>query len=136
VAVCNEYSISDGEEFSDAFQRLKLGPVVGSETWGGEVGSGAGYPLADGGSIYIPNYGEWVPEGQWVIEGTGVKPDIVVDEDPAALMAGRDPQLDRAIEYLITKLKSEPVSRPVPPPFPNKALRASSGSKSGTVGGP
>ena len=136
VAVCNEYSISDGEEFSDAFQRLKLGPVVGSETWGGEVGSGAGYPLADGGSIYVPNYGEWVPEGQWVIEGTGVKPDIVVDEDPAALMAGRDPQLDRAIEYLITKLKSEPVSRPVPPPFPNKALRASSGSKSGTVGGP
>ena len=136
VALCNEYSASDGEEFSDAFQRLKLGPVVGSQTWGGEVGSGGGYPLLDGGSIYVPNYGEWVPEGQWVIEGTGVKPDMVVDDDPAALMAGRDPQLDRAIEYLKTKLKSEPVQRPVPPPFPNKALRAGSGSKASSVGGP
>jgi tricorn protease len=136
VAMCNEYSASDGEEFSDAFQRLKLGPVIGSETWGGEVGSGGGYPLADGGSIYVPNYGEWVPEGKWVIEGTGVKPDIAVDDDPAALMAGRDPQLDRAIAYLTDKLKSEPVIRPVPPPFPNKALRAGSGSKGSSVGGP
>jgi len=136
VAMCNEYSASDGEEFSDAFQRLKLGPVVGSQTWGGEVGSGGGYPLLDGGSIYVPNYGEWVPEGKWVIEGTGVKPDMVVDEDPGALMAGRDPQLDKAIEYLTQKLKSDPVVRPVPPPFPNKALRAGSGSKASSVGGP
>jgi tricorn protease len=133
VALCNEYSISDGEEFSDAFQRLGLGPVIGSTTWGGEVGSGSGYPLADGGTIYIPNYGEWVPDGHWVIEGTGVKPDIMVEDDPAALMAGKDPQLDRAIQVLKEKIQAQPVPRPVPPPFPNKALGAGSGGPGSSV---
>jgi tricorn protease len=120
AALCNENSGSDAEEFCDAFQRLKLGPVFGARTWGGEVGSGDGYRLLDGGLVYIPNYGEWVPSGQWVIEGTGVVPDQVVEDDPAALMAGRDPQLDRAIAYLKEQLKREPVNRPVPPPFPVK----------------
>jgi tricorn protease len=123
VALCNETSGSDAEEFSDAFQRLKLGPVYGVPTWGGEVGSGDGYPLLDGGLVYVPNYGEWVPDGHWVIEGTGVAPDEVVEDDPALLMAGRDPQLDRAIRYLKEKLASEPVRHPQPPPFPDKALR-------------
>ena len=130
VALCNQNSGSDAEEFCDAFQRLKLGPVVGVPSWGGEVGSGDGYALADGGAIFIPNYGEWVPEGKWVIEGTGVQPDLVVEDDPAAIMAGRDPQLDRAIDYLKEKLRSEPIARPNPPAFPvkNAASRRSSGS--------
>jgi tricorn protease len=120
VTLCNEGSGSDAEEFSDAFQRLKLGPVIGVPTWGGEVGSGGGYRLLDGGSLYIPSYGEWVADGKWVIEGTGVTPDVVVPDDPAELMAGRDPQLDRALAYLKDKLAKEPVVRPVPPPFPVK----------------
>lgn len=124
VALCNENSGSDAEEFCDAFQRLKLGPVIGVNTWGGEVGSGNGYAMIDGGQVYIPNYGEWVPDGKWVIEGTGALPDIVVEDDPTEVMAGRDPQLDRAIEYLKQKLRTEPVVRPSPPPFPNKALNA------------
>ena len=123
VALCNESSGSDAEEFSDAFQRLKLGPVYGARTWGGEVGSGDGYPLLDGGLVYVPNYGEWVADGHWVIEGTGVTPDEIVEDDPAALMAGRDPQLDRAIRYLKEKIASEPVQHPQPPPFPNKSQR-------------
>ena len=127
VALCNDQSYSDAEEFCDAFQRLKLGPVIGMPSWGGEVGSGGGYRLIDGGTVYIPNYGEWVPEGKWVIEGTGVVPDMVVEEDPAALMAGRDPQLDRAIDYLKRRLTAEPVVRPVPPAFPNKADHGSDG---------
>ena len=121
AALCNQFSGSDAEEFSDAFQRLKLGPVIGVPTWGGEVGSGDGYALLDGGAVYIPNYGEWVPEGKWVIEGSGVQPDLVVEDDPAAIAAGRDPQLDRAIEYLKAQLKTDPVAHPAPPPFPNKA---------------
>ncbi len=120
ATLCNENSGSDAEEFSDAFQRLKMGPVIGVPTWGGEVGSGGGYPLMDGGALYIPNYGEWVADGHWVIEGTGVKPDMMVPDDPAAVLAGRDPQLDRAIEYLKAKLKSDPVVMPTPPPFPVK----------------
>jgi tricorn protease len=120
VSLCNENSGSDAEEFCDAFQRLKLGPVYGVRTWGGEVGSGAGYSLLDGGLVYIPNYGEWVPGGQWVIEGKGVEPDEVVPDDPTAVMQGRDPQLDRAIEYLKAELHGKSLERPQPPPFPNK----------------
>ena len=127
VALVNDQSYSDAEEFCDAFQRLKLGPVVGVRSWGGEVGSGNGYAMLDGGTVYIPNYGEWVPEGKWVIEGTGATPDLEVEEDPAALMAGRDPQLDKAIEYLKQKLTAEPVVHPTPPPFPNKARGGSDG---------
>ena len=123
VALCNEHSGSNAEEFSDAFQRLKIGPVIGTRTWGGEVGSGGGYPLIDGGKLYIPNYGEWSPDGKWIIEGTGVQPDITVEQDPADVLAGRDPQLDRAIAYLKEKIAKDPVKMPTPPPFPVKALR-------------
>jgi tricorn protease len=125
AALVNDQSYSDAEEFCDAFQRLKMGPVIGVRSWGGEVGSGGGYPLVDGGKVFIPNYGEWSPDGKWLIEGAGVIPDMVVEDDPAALMAGRDPQLDRAIEYLKQKLIAEPVARPGPPPFPVKANRGS-----------
>ena len=102
--------------------REDLGPVIGVTTGGAEVGSGEGWPMVDGGSVYIPNYAEWVPQVGWVIEGTGVKPDITVEDDPAAVLAGRDLQLDRAIQYLREKAKAEPVSRPQPPVFPNKAV--------------
>jgi tricorn protease len=125
AALVNDQSYSDAEEFCDSFQRLKMGPVIGVRSWGGEVGSGGGYPLLDGGAVYIPNYGEWSPDGKWLIEGTGVIPDMVVEDDPAGVMAGRDPQLDRAIEYLKQKLLAEPVARPTPPPFPVKANRGS-----------
>ncbi|MCC7144358.1 MAG: PD40 domain-containing protein [Candidatus Eisenbacteria bacterium] len=121
VALVNDASGSNAEEFCDGFQRLGLGPVIGSRSWGGEVGSGGGYPLVDGGALFIPNYGAWVPEGKWIIEGKGVQPDIVVEEDPAALLAGRDPQLDRAIAYLKQRMAEAPVTRPLPPPYPNKA---------------
>ena len=125
VALCNENSGSNAEEFCDAFQRLKLGPVIGVRTWGGEVGSGGGYPLIDGGRLSIPNYGEWAPDGKgtWLIEGTGAKPDIEVANDPASLLAGRDPQLDRAIATLKADIAKHPVPRPSPPAFPDKAYR-------------
>lgn len=122
VALCNENSFSNGEEFPDAFQREKLGPVIGVRTWGGEVGSGGGYPLIDGGKLYIPNYAEWA-DGKWIIEGPGFQPDITVEQNPVAVLDGRDPQLDRAIEYLKEQIARKPVPRPTPPPFPVKAWK-------------
>jgi tricorn protease len=116
VAMCDDQSYSNAEEFCDAFQRMKLGPVVGSRSWGGEVGSGNGYPLLDGGLIFIPNYGAWSPADGWIIEGRGVVPDIEVEQDPASLLAGRDPQLDRAIAYIREQIAKKPVEHPVPPP--------------------
>ncbi len=122
AALCDEKSGSDAEWFSDMFQRLKLGPVFGKRTWGGLVGSGGGYPLLDGGSLFIPNYGAWM-DGKWVVEGPGFKPNEEIEQDPAAVLAGGDPQLDRAIAYLKAKLAKEPITKPQPPPFPVKVRR-------------
>lgn len=118
----NERSYSNGEELPDAFQREHVGPVIGVRSWGGEVGSGGGYGLIDGGTIYIPNYGEWA-NGAWTIEGHGVQPDITVEQDPYLVLAGRDPQLDRAISYLKDQIARKPVPKPTPPPYPVKAWR-------------
>lgn len=116
VAICNEQNFSDGELFIETWKAMKIGPVVGKRTGGGEVGSGGGYSLVDGGSLYIPNYGAF-GDGKWIIEGVGATPDIEVDQDPAAVMAGKDPQLDRAIAILKEQLAKNPVRRPVRPPF-------------------
>lgn len=116
VALCNENAFSDGELVIEDWKRMNLGPVVGKRTGGGEVGSGNGYALVDGGSIYIPNYGAF-GDGKWVIEGYGATPTVEVDQDPAAVMAGRDPQLDRAIAILKAEVAKQPVKRPLRPPF-------------------
>ncbi|MCA9756582.1 MAG: PDZ domain-containing protein [Candidatus Eisenbacteria bacterium] len=121
VALCNDQSGSNAEEFSDAFQRLGIGPLIGTRSWGGEVGSGGGYTLVDGGWIFPPNYAAWVPEGEWIIEGIGVRPDVEVEDDPSAYMQGRDPQLDAAIDYLKKRIAESPVPRPTPPPYPDKS---------------
>jgi tricorn protease len=125
AALTNEFAFSDGEYFSEFFKRLKIGPLIGHRTGGGEVGSGGGYRLVDGGTVYIPNYGAFVP-GEWVIEGRGAVPDIEVDQDPAAVMAGKDPQLDKAISVMLDEIKKEPVKLPVHPPYPVK-LKGSRG---------
>ena len=116
VALCNEQNFSDGELVIEDWKRMKIGPVVGKRTGGGEVGSGGGYALVDGGSIYVPNYGAF-GEDKWAIEGYGATPDVEVEQDPAAVIAGRDPQLDRAIALLKAQIAKQPVKRPVRPPF-------------------
>ncbi|HEV2473554.1 MAG TPA: S41 family peptidase, partial [Chthonomonadales bacterium] len=118
AALCNENSMSNAEEFADGFERLKIGPVIGVRTWGGEVGSGDGYPLIDGGEIYIPNYGAWTDSDKWIIEGRGVKPDIKVENDPASRLAGKDLQLDAAIAVIKKELARHPILPESAPPFP------------------
>lgn len=119
VGITNEWAFSDGELFSEYFKRLHIGPLVGHRTGGGEIGSGNGYTLADGGSIYVPNYGAWSPDGHWLIEGRGAEPDVVVDQDPNLVMQGKDPQLDAAIKIILDELKAHPFKIPTPPVFPN-----------------
>jgi tricorn protease len=120
IALCNEENFSDGELVIEDWKRMKLGPVVGKRTGGGEVGSGGGYSLIDHGLIYVPNYGAFA-DGKWIIEGAGAMPDIEVDQDPGAVIAGKDPQLDKAIEVLRSKIAKEPIKKPATPPFPIKA---------------
>ncbi len=114
----NEFNYSDGEEFPYYFRAMKLGPVIGRRTRGGEVGSDPAWPLVDGGTINVPNYGMFSPQEGWVIEGHGVDPDIEVLSDPNAWARGKDPQLDKAIEYLMDQIAKNPFKRPTFPPDP------------------
>jgi tricorn protease len=118
VCLENEFNYSCGEEFPYYFKAMKIGPVIGRRTRGGEVGSDPAWPLADGGTVNVPNYGMFTPKDGWIIEGHGVDPDIEVQNDPNEWAKGRDPQLDRAIQYLLDELKKNPVKRPTFPPDP------------------
>ncbi len=120
AVLTNEWAFSDGEYFAEMVKEMHVGPLIGTRTGGGEVGSGSGYELVDGGQVWIPNYGAFIPSGKWIVEGTGVTPDIVVEQDPVLLMQGKDPQLDKAIQVLMDMLKAHPYVRPTPPPFPVK----------------
>ncbi len=93
------------------FRRFGLGPLVGQRTWGGLVGT-LGYPtLMDGGTITAPNLAIWTAQDGWVVENEGVPPDIEVEQTPKDVIAGRDPQLERAIVVAMDELKKNPPAR-------------------------
>jgi tricorn protease len=120
AVVQNEFNVSCGEEFPHRFRDLKRGPIIGRRTYGGEVGSAPGWPLADGGVVSVPNYGMFDTNGNWVIEGPGVEPDIDVESDPNAFAQGKDPQLDRSVAWLLDELKRRPTVFPKQPADPAK----------------
>lgn len=116
--LANEWSFSDADFFSEWFKRLQVGPLIGHRTAGGTVGP-AGYRLVDGSGIGIPNYGAWTGN-EWIVEGRGAVPDVEIDQDPTALLAGRDPQLEKAVEILLARIKAHPLPKLVPPAYPVK----------------
>jgi len=120
VGLLNEDSASDGDIFPAAFQALKLGPLIGKRSWGGVVGITGLGELIDGGTVYVPQFATASAEGQWVIEGKGVSPDIEVDNPPEALLSGKDPQLDRAIQEVLQRLETQPGTLPPRPADPVK----------------
>ncbi|MHC5542840.1 S41 family peptidase, partial [Singulisphaera rosea] len=99
------------------FRKFHLGKLVGRRTWGGLVGM-LGFPdLLDGGSVTAPDLAIFTEDG-WVVENEGVPPDIEVEQWPADVAAGKDPQLDKAIEVILDELKAAPkgiLPRPVDP---------------------
>lgn len=124
IVLCNEHTASDGEAFSEGFRRLGLGKLLGTRTWGGEIWLSASNFLVDRGIATAAELGVYGPEGEWLIEGPGVTPDIVVDNLPHATFEGQDAQLDAAIKYLLDNLKQHPVTVPEVPPYktdPNPA---------------
>jgi tricorn protease len=122
VVLCDQATASDGEAFSEGFRRLKLGRIIGTRTWGGEVWLSSNNFEADGGIATAGEIGVFGPEGKWLIEGHGVDPDIVVDNLPHATYQGADAQLKAAIDLLQDEINKDP--RPVPkaPPYPQKAF--------------
>ncbi|MEZ4730630.1 MAG: S41 family peptidase [Caldilineaceae bacterium] len=123
VVLCNEFTASDGETFCEGFRRLGLGKIIGTRTWGGGIWLSYGNLLVDRGYAAAPQIGMYTAEGQWLIEGHGVDPDIVVDNLPHATFLGQDAQLDAAIEHLQTLIRERPIDVPPPPPYPEKVFR-------------
>jgi tricorn protease len=122
VALLDENSASDGDIFPYMFRKAGLGPLIGKRSWGGVVGIQSRGPLIDGGTIFVPGSGLTDENGNWIIEGYGVDPDIEVDNDPKSEIEGRDPQLERGIAEVMARLKT-PVKLPPKPPGPVKTLR-------------
>ena len=120
VVLCDELTASDGEAFSEGFRRLGLGKVIGTRTWGGEIWLSQSNILVDRGIASAAETGVYGPEGEWLIEGHGVDPDIVVDNLPRATFQGKDVQLEAAVKYLQEKIKIEPVEVPKHPAYPDK----------------
>jgi len=122
VVLCDQWTASDGEAFTEGIKELKIGTVIGKRTWGGEIWLSMDNGLVDRGIASAAENGVFGTHGSWLIEGHGVDPDIVVDNLPHATFEGHDAQLETAIDYLQKKIKAEPVN-PVPPPkYPNKAF--------------
>ncbi|RPJ69650.1 MAG: protease, partial [Acidobacteria bacterium] len=119
VLLADEFSASDGDLVTWRFKTHKIGPVIGKRTWGGVVGIAGTLPLLDGGFLNKPEFSRYDVAGKsWVIEGVGVEPDIVVDNDPAKEYAGEDQQLDRAISEILGLLKKQPGTLKPMPPYP------------------
>jgi tricorn protease len=117
--IINEMSGSGGDALPWMFRQDKVGPLVGTRTWGGLVGIWNYPPLMDGGGVTAPRGAIYGLHGEWEVENRGIAPDIEVENDPASVAAGHDRQLEKAVEVTLEALKKNPVVIPDHPPYPN-----------------
>jgi tricorn protease len=123
VMLINGWSGSGGDAFPFYFKESGLGPLVGTRTWGGLIGISGAPSIMDGGQLTVPTFRMYDVRGEWFPEGHGVEPDIPVDEDPAQLARGVDPQLDRAIAEVLRLIKEKPPTPPARPRYENRTPR-------------
>ncbi|MFC1724528.1 PDZ domain-containing protein [candidate division KSB1 bacterium] len=117
VMLIDETAGSGGDLLPWMFRKFNLGKLIGKKTWGGLVGT-LGFPtLMDGGYVTAPNIAIWAEDG-WVVENVGVPPDIEVEQTPADVIAGHDPQLEKAIDVIMEELKNNPPKKLKRPPYP------------------
>ncbi len=123
VMLINQMSGSGGDALPWLFRKAKLGLLVGNKTWGGLVGIG-GYPaLIDGGSVTAPRWGLYGTDGAWEVENVGIAPDVEVEEDPALVRQGKEPQLDRAVQLALEALARNPPVKLKRPAYPDYGPR-------------
>jgi tricorn protease len=115
--ITNKQAGSGGDELPYIFQHRKMGKVIGTRSWGGLVGVSMFISLMDGGGISAPDYRIYNPEGKWIIENYGVKPDIEVENTPAEMLRGYDAQLETTIKHLLEKIKKDPKKHKKHAPF-------------------
>lgn len=122
VMLLDNYSASDGDLFPYQFKTLNMGTLIGMRSWGGVVGIRGSLPFIDGGDLRKPEFSSYARDGsKFVIEGYGVEPDIVIDNDPAREYEGIDDQLNKAIEVILEQLKDWPEELPGTPDYPDKS---------------
>ncbi len=120
AVLIDENAGSDGDIFPWMFRTAKLGPVIGQRTWGGVVGITSHGQVIDGGDVNVPEFAYATAEGQWAVEGHGVDPDIVVENDAKSIIDGRDPQLERGVAELMKTLETSNPKLPEHAPYPVK----------------
>ncbi|HEX6974779.1 MAG TPA: S41 family peptidase [Vicinamibacterales bacterium] len=118
AVLTNEYNGSDGEAFIEHIKARKLATVIGVPSWGGLVGILNGQTTIDNGTIQQSNNSFYNDKQQWLIENHGGDPDILVENDPASASAGKDAQLEKAIEVLLKQIKEQPFTFPAVPKYP------------------
>ncbi len=118
VMIINEIAGSGGDAMPNYFRRAGVGKLIGKRTWGGLVGRAGAPALMDGGFVTAPSSAVWSPTGEWDAENVGIAPDIEVEHDPELVRKGRDPQLEKAIELVMTELEKNPVPKPKRPAYP------------------
>jgi tricorn protease len=127
VMIINEMAGSGGDLMPYMFKRRKIGPLVGKRTWGGLVHTADTPPFVDGGSMIAPRGGFFTREGTWAVENEGVGPDFEVENWPKDVVAGHDPQLERAVQEAMRLLKEHPVNRmaaePPPPTWGRRRIQ-------------
>jgi tricorn protease len=121
VMLIDQDAGSGGDYLPFQFRALGLGKLIGTRTWGGLIGIAANPPLIDGGSLSVPFFRMFTPEGTWRVENEGVAPDIEVPLDPKAVNEGRDNQLDAALTEVLEELKSaKSLPLKTAPPYPTQ----------------
>ena len=123
VMLIDQDAGSGGDYLPYSFRLLGLGQLIGTRTWGGLIGIAANPPLVDGGFMSVPFFRFVDADGNWTIENEGVAPDIEVELDPIATNNGRDTQLERAIEQVLTELETYESPVPPIPPLPTELGR-------------
>lgn len=115
----NQFSGSGGDALPWYFRKANIGPLIGTRTWGGLVGIGNYPELMDGGTVTAPRWAIYGLHGHWEVENHGIPPDIKVWQDPKLIRQGHDPQLEKAVQVLMQKLREHPRPKYKQPPYPN-----------------
>lgn len=123
VCLINQQSMSDGDLFPYQFKKYGLGKLIGKRTWGGVIGIRGSLPFTDGTYLMKPEFANFGPNGEWILEDVGMSPDIEIENDPDKEWIGIDQQLDKAIEVILEEVKTNKKQQ-LPkqlPPYPNKS---------------
>ena len=121
--IINEYAASGGDLMPFLFREKKIGKLIGKRTLGILIGI-YGYPrLMDGGLVTAPRLGIFDKNGKWIIENEGVSPDIEVEMTPKEVIAGKDPQLEKAVQVVMEEMKKNPIKMLPKPKGPNRAKK-------------